>query len=205
MKRLIFALLTMLTIAGAMAQNANRSGFFIEAGIGGTTGTTPRVAIIHENGEVLAKFAGGPAFDFLLGYRIKTSSHWAFDVRIGGMASFNGITSPVFRAMPGMRYTSNELFGNVSLYCTMAVGFGFGFRNTLYNVILPENGEYKFKVDGDLTFGVPYMLAVGLNITNHFYVGAVWDSQYIINTIRTNRSGENLHWGMAGLQLGYRF
>lgn len=76
MKKLIIALLALVAFVGANAQNANRGGFFIEAGIGGTTGTSPRTALFMDGTSMMAKFAGGAAFDVQFGFRTKTSNHW---------------------------------------------------------------------------------------------------------------------------------
>lgn len=208
MKKLIIALLALVAFVGANAQNANRSGFFIEAGIGGTTGTTPRTALVMEGNNLMAKFAGGAAFDVQFGFRTKTSNHCAFDLRFGAMAPFSAVSStPVFKIMPGLRYTSTEIFGNMSIYGNVAVGGAVSFSH-LYpdSDPLPINGEEtKLSLsDGDACFGVSYTIAVGLNITNHFYAGPVWDAQYMIHQARQGQD-QNLHWGMFGIQLGYRF
>lgn len=205
MKRYIFLLLALLTLSGAVAQNANRKGFFIEAGIGGTVGTTPHVALLYNGSSVVQKFAAGPAFDFLIGYRWQTASHWAFDLRGGGMASFNGLGVPAFKLMPGLRYTSGELLGNMSFYIGIAAGPAMSFRTEVENLDLPVGVEYKFKFEDDPQMGIAYLATVGLNITSHFYAGAVWDSQYIIGRVHRITTNDSVNWGMVGLQLGYRF
>ncbi len=209
MKKLIIAFLALVAFVGANAQNANRGGFFIEAGIGGTTGTSPRTALFMDGNNLMAKFAGGAAFDVQFGVRAKTSNHCAFDLRIGAMAPFSAVSStPVFKLMPGLRYTSTEIFGNMSIYGTVAVGGAVSFKHEFYtdgNPIPTDGSEVKFGLgDGDACFGVSYTVAVGLNITNHFYAGPVWDAQYMIHQTRLS-SDQNLHWGMFGIQLGYRF
>ncbi len=208
MKKLIIAFLALIACLGVSAQNANRGGFFIEAGIGGTTGTTPRTAISMDGSNIMAKFAGGAAFNVHFGFRTKTSDHCAFDLRFGAMAPFSAVSStPVFKLMPGLRYTSGEIFGNMSIYATAAVGGAVSFKYELPNgTPIPDDGsEYKFGFDdGDACFGVSYTIAVGMNITNHFYAGPVWDAQYMIHQTRLEPE-QNLHWGMFGIQLGYRF
>ncbi len=207
MKKLIIALLALVAFVGANAQNANRGGFFIEAGIGCTTGTSPRTALFMDGTSMMAKFAGGAAFDVQFGFRTKTSNHCAFDLRFGAMAPFNAVSStPVFKLMPGIRYTSTEIFGNMSIYATVAAGVGVSFSHDLPEDPVPSDGsELKFGFgDGEACFGASYTIAVGLNITNHFYAGPVWDAQYMIHQTRMEHE-QNLHWGMFGIQLGYRF
>lgn len=199
-----------------MAQNANRSGFFIEAGVGGACGNTPRTALLHQDGQVLVKYASGGVFDGYLGGRFRTSNHWAFDIRLGAQAAFSALKPTLtIKAMPGMRYTSNELFGNVSLYGALVVGGAFGFGYGLCGSVIPENGEYKLDdlkhrwhlgtdYEQDDLWGVSYMIAVGLNVTTHFYAGLLWDGQYMF-ALNQGTIFPNPSWGMLGVQLGYRF
>lgn len=65
--------------AAAWSQNANRKGFFLEGSIGGTTGTTPRVAVSFDNNTLLAHQAGGAAVSFGLGERYPISNYAAFE------------------------------------------------------------------------------------------------------------------------------
>lgn len=207
MKKLLAMLLLLCAVVGVSAQNANRGGFFIEAGIGGTTGTTPRTSMSLDGGSLMAKFAGGAAFNAQFGFRTQTSNHCAFDLRFGAMAPFSAVSStPVFKMMPAIRYTSTDILGNMSIYGTFAVGGAVSFSHEFPEEALPTDGsEYKFGLgDGDACFGVSYTIAVGLNITTHFYAGPVWDAQYMIHQVRLEKD-QNLHWGMFGIQLGYRF
>ncbi len=206
MKKLIIALLCVVAALAAGAQNANRTGFFIEAAIGGATGSTPRTSIAFDGKELAAQFAGGTSFNLALGMRIKSGSHMAVDLRLEAQAPFSYVsTVPTGRFLIAPRYISSEVFGNMSIYGTVGVGGAAGFSYPLYCTALPTEGTYTYKVShGDVSPGVAYLLGVGLNITTHFSAGFVWSAQYMFNQCRT-QDKENLHWGMAGLQLGYRF
>lgn len=194
----------------ASAQNANRNGFFMEAGIGGLTGNTPRSAVALDGKNLMAYYASGADFNVYLGGRKRIGSNMAFDFRVGLQAPLSGLTTaPAVKGMPGLRYTSNEIFGNMSIYGFAAVGYALGFSyNNLPDQQLPDDGtKVSFNAfDDELTAanGVAYQLGVGMNLTTHFYAGFIWDAQYMFNQTRLEYK-ENIHWGMAGLQIGYRF
>lgn len=206
MKKLIIALLCAVAALGATAQNANRSGFFIEAAIGGATGSTPRTSAYLDGNTLMAKFAGGTSFNIALGMRCKSGSHMAVDFRLEAQSPVSYVSSvPTGRFLIAPRYISSELFGNMSIYGTVGIGGAVSFSYPLYCTTLPAEGSCDYKMShGEVSPGVAYMLGAGLNITTHFSVGFIWSSQFMFNQCRIHNN-ENLNWGMAGLQLGYRF
>lgn len=207
MKKVILALLCLIAVLGVSAQNANRTGFFIEAGIGGTTGSTPRIGLSNDNGTVMARYAGGTSFNFNFGQRIRTSTHMAVEFRFGLQAPIDYVTTvPTGKILFGLRYTSSELFGNMSIYANAAVGGAIGASYVWGDGVPtgPDLVKFDFSNANDASFGAGYLLGVGLNITTHFYAGFVWDAQYMIKQCRKHQE-DNLNWGMAGLQIGYRF
>lgn len=206
-KVLIACLMVAFGFAAAWSQNANRKGFFLEGSIGGTTGTTPRVAVSFDNNTLLAHQAGGAAVSFGLGERYPISNYAAFEWAIEAMAPTGYIsTSPVVRAhILGFRFYTNDFFGNMSGYFNFRLGVAGASKGEMSDID-PRNGEkIDLKVgDSGFTGGVAYSIGAGVNITTHFYAGFVWDAQYMFKQIRV-RKPENLHWGMAALRLGYRF
>lgn len=209
MKKLLFALVAVLAAFGATAQNANRTGFFVEAAIGGTVGSTPRVAAELQGTQLMAYNASGAAFNVAFGPRVRVAKQFAMDLRFVLQAPTSYVTTvPAGKIMTDVRYISKELFGNMSLYGQL--GVGGAFSASYYRGIpdqLPANGEKKkFTMSdaNDVAAGIAYNVAVGLNITSHFYGGLVWDGQYMFNQYQSEDKTK-LNWGLMGLQVGYRF
>ncbi len=205
MKRLFAIILTMVAVASAaMAQNANRSGFYFEVGAGGYVGKAPRVAIEQTlDHELVLHFADGLGVNFNFGYRARIANHWAYECRAtldSPVKYFTPLLSP--KVFPvGFRYTSPELFRNQSLYAYLDLGVlicGDGFVYTIPNV-----GETdKIKID-DLKMGLAANIGVGWNFTNHLYVGVMFDAQGTLGQIfRINRGRP--FWGTLGINIGYR-
>lgn len=223
MKKLIIALMVLLGAVAAQAQNANRTGFFIEAAIGGTVGDGPRAALSYDGTNLYEYFASGTAFNIAFGPRVQTSNHVSVDLRFEVQAPFSYLKSvPAAKFMPAIHYTSKELFGNMSLYFTIGIG---GAVSANYKTmadeddwygdyfdldpskVLPADGEKKvlsLSNSPEVSFGPSYLINLGLNVTNHFYAGLMWDGQYMFN--QNGKNGKTTcHWGMTGLQIGYRF
>lgn len=200
------------------AQNANRSGFFLEAGVGGTVGSTPRSSFSTIDNVFTFKCRSGLMVDFGLGYRLRFSPHWAYEFKVNAQSNPSNIVNDfVGRALPvGFRYTSVEVWRNFSLYAHFnagaaisatrgMIGNTFGY-NTYYDNLMTE-GMKDFNIKGfkdSPGLGVSYSLGIGVNVTTHFYVEYCWDAQYMFACYGKNGKG-NLHWGMSGIVLGYRF
>ncbi len=212
MKKLLLMILALCAMAGAQAQNANRKGFFIEAAIGGSIGNPPLSGLSMQNNELMAHYTGGTVVNVAFGPRFTTGEHTAFDFRLEAQANTANITqSLVLKAMPGIRITTGELFGNISMYIAANVGFAAAdagcYDCSQHRDCVPDDGSIlQWEAFADApSFGAAYSLGLGLNITTHFYGGFVWDAQYMFHQTRDNLTWENLHYGMAGLRLGYRF
>lgn len=215
MKKILLLLIMAFTAASAtFAQNANRSGFFLEAGIGGTVGSTPRSSFSTTDNVFTFKCRSGMMVDFGLGYRLRFSPHWAYEFKVNAQSNPGNIINDFTgRALPvGFRYTSVEVWRNFSLYCHFNVGGAisasngqvgwYGMDQMTDNM---QDVEIKgFNGDGHEAFGAAYSLGIGVNVTTHFYVEYCWDAQYMFSCYRKNGKG-NLHWGMSGIVLGYRF
>lgn len=207
----LFCALCVLTPSTLKAQNANRSGFFLEAAVGGTIGDTPRVAAtFSENHDFSFTYAGGTAWNFAFGQRIRTSNHFAYEVK----AEVQSTTSHLMQAMTfklyplGLRYTSLEFWRNLSFYVTGDLGGAIGSKgirlsgNGWHDTI--DVGETKtIRTFDPLCGGVAYAIGIGVNLTNHFNAGVIFDSQFMFRQCRFEES--NLNWGIVGLKLGYIF
>lgn len=206
-------LLFITGLGKAHAQNANRSGFFIEAGIGGTVGNTPRIsATLTENYDFYFTSAGGASWSIGFGQRFRTSRHFAYDIKAEVQST---IDCPVYNATVkfypvGIRYISPEPWRNYSFYASACLGGALSsahdqlpYNESYYEYILTPGETLNFKLDGDESFGIAYSLEAGININNHLYGGIVWDAQYMFAQYRYVRS--NLNWGMVAFKIGYKF
>lgn len=217
-KVLLLLIFCVLAATAATAQNANRTGFFIEGAVGGTTGNTPRTSYGLDNGNLTLYHAHGTSVNLTFGFRVRISRYAAYEITAEAQSPVDAIkTQPVFKVMPiSFRFTTPEFWRNYSFYFNFRVGGALGNRGKMrylgwyydYDfsdfINIDKNSRHDFYLFDEVTGGVAYQIGFGLNITNHFYAGFSWDAQYMFNQYR-NTKAESLHWGMAGLRLGYRF
>lgn len=231
MKKLIFAaILAIFAVTPVLSQNANRSGFFIEGGTGFLVGKAPISNVKWENNSLYVCRPGGPDVNLGFGYRRATSKVFAWEIKAEGSVVPNNVESTlVLAVMPGIRYTTKELFGNTSLYFGLNVGVACGSgsdANYFYTEngarldnwymdgpILPlnENGDWGVMSDFFYKFGAKLNLTAGINITSSFYAGLYWDFNFLTEQgIEFDIENESIKdglgkWGSLGLRLGYRF
>ena len=215
-KVLLLLIFCVLAATAATAQNANRTGFFIEGAVGGTTGTTPRTSYGLDNGNLTLYHAHSTSVNLTFGFRVRISRYAAYEITAEAQSPVDAIkTQPVFKAMPiSFRFTTPEFWRNYSFYFNFRVGGAVGNKGILRSysgegllessVELGKNNRHDLRFFKEVSGGVAYQIGFGLNITTHFYAGFSWDAQYMFEQYRENIT-ENLHWGMAGLRLGYRF
>lgn len=188
MKRLIIMIVAVAAVAlGTVAQNANRSGFFVELG-GGAIAGSPYVYFGKEDGAVLKGFDASLG----LGYRYALGRACAVEMKLQISAGINDNIddSSVISFMPGFRYTTRELFGNSSMYLGFNLGtckFGGDYDPSAFDTYYYDNGGEGW--------GFSYGLTAGLNITSSWYAGLFWDGNVCSGT----------HWGVVGIRGGFRF
>lgn len=207
----LFCALCVLTPSTLKAQNANRSGFFLEAAVGGTIGDTPRVAAtFSENHDFSFTYAGGTAWNFAFGQRFRTSNHFAYEVKAEVQSTVSNILpAAVCKFYPlGLRYTSPEVWRNFSIYATGSLGGAIGsagnyLKDVYYDSPLISGQTKDIKFFDEVSGGAAYSVGLGVNITSHFYAGFLWDGQFMFNQYRFDKGNRN--WGMVGFKLGYKF
>ena len=216
-KVLLLLTFCLIAAAAAVAQNANRNGFFMEVAVGGTTGSTPLTSYGILNGNLALYHAHGTSVNFTMGVRRRISSYAAYELALELQSPTDAIkTQPVAKLMPlSFRFTTPEFWRNFSFYINFRLGGAIGSKGRLdyfdtYNPFdseILENGKnerYDVPLFKHVVGGAAYQFGLGVNLSNHFYAGFSWDAQYMFNQHR-NGKADNLHWGMAGLLLGYRF
>lgn len=132
MKRsVLFLLIGIIAFSGlsitASAQMANRKGFILELNGGGVIGT------LYDTGNFDAdKAANLPAYrrtggaygGLNIGYRWSTSRFMAFETKLLIADNFSDTDMLLIGLLPGLRYTSRELFGRTSAYVGINAGCG---------------------------------------------------------------------------------
>lgn len=216
MKKLLLLFALVISVAASsVAQNANRSGVFVEAGTGFLVGSVPfKDKIEWKNNTLTAYKPGGPDINLAVGYRRATSSVFAWEFKFETSSTPQAISTLVLAFMPGIRYTTKEIFGNTSLYFGFDVGFAMGYcQEQPYSSFISDlKLDSDEQSDLDLyfeSFGVKFSVSAGFNITTSFYAGLYWDynvvSAKIFNYESLKKDGMSSNWGSLGLRLGYRF
>lgn len=204
MKKVFLILIFILTTIGGFAQNANRSGIFCEVGIGSVVRDNSLIEtkINYQplnNGkikrEIVYVYDNGLKLNIALGYRFSTSRYFAIELKGEAEAGEYGQKSLYLGVLPGIRYTSPELIGNMSIYTTLNAGFFINKDSAAQN---PS-----------------FSIGVGLNLTTHFYLGAFslfnlnredYDCHdYGIYTDEYGVEHKERFNGSVGVNLGYRF
>ncbi len=173
------------------AQNANRRGFFVEVQGGAALGD-----VISFNEPWLGYdgvyLKGGVTGSVDVGYRLRLSNPWAFDVKLGLWSDFADFEKTWnLRLMPGLRWTSNDFSGNKSIYLAFNAGFGIG-----------SDADYMC---------IPLELSAGINLTPKIYLGLSWIyNPRVVNDLWSEEGGKyimlNVHnYNSLALRLGYRF
>ncbi|MEE1298266.1 MAG: hypothetical protein UHE62_06000 [Muribaculaceae bacterium] len=223
-KYLISIVMTVLISTAAWSQNANRSGFFLEFGAGSFAVNPPmkRVSVSYKQSsgdvpvtmtrEELVEYMGGVKYDFTMGYRIATSAYCAVNLKIDALFDGQSLDEGgllLTKLMPGVRYTSPELFKNISLYGMLSAGAGIRIC-----------GSYEY-YDDSVRLAICGSVELGVNFTEKFYLGAFYD------IIVMKESVTGLYWyynsgydedgyvasysdnwcnsGLIGAKLGFRF
>lgn len=194
----------------ASAQNANRKGFFLEAGIGGLIGNTPRTTLSVKDNVVQYECLTGTAANLSVGSRNRISKHWAYELQCDVQVPFEKPSQNLtIRVLPlGFRYYSNELFKNYSLYCHFNVGGAMVYnsgrisyiRDLNLNIPTEDVEHCNYSIGG----GIAYLIGVGVNITTRLYIEGRLSSQLIFNGFGKDGKGL-LHYGMPAGVIGYRF
>lgn len=213
-------LMSILTIGIVKAQNANRSGFFMELGIGGFVGNTPRTSFSIEDNVMKYKCLNGTAADFGLGGRMRIKSHWAYEFKVDTQIPFkNMVDNLVIRLLPvGFRYTSSEILRNYSLYFHFNFGGVMSANNGIivggsygnlegdkeYPYLSNDVPEKKIRGFKKLGYGIGYSVGIGANITQHFYMEGSFNAQVLFDCYSRNGKGI-MNYGIPTFILGYRF
>lgn len=221
-KFILFLIFLGAFLTNGFAQNANRSGLFIEAGTGFLIGNPPIQKLEWIDNSMNAYFPSGPDVNLALGYRGATSSVFAWEIKIEASGVPKDMRSSfVLAAMPGIRYTTREIFGNSSLYIGFNLGFATGSSQYIIggSFQLDENKEFKPIKENFKSLGAKLSLTAGINITSKLYAGLYFDYSIMSDQIgdtnfnynSNNNYTEIFHYGdwnyfgSIGVRLGYRF
>lgn len=184
-KRLIFMVVLVMSILTSTAQIANRSGIFVEAGIGGLVGNTLVDKGKSSIGTITTK--AGVSYDVMAGYRWAFSRNWALDGRVG----IDNPGTVVLDIMPGIRYTTNDIIANRSIFFEANVGIS----------LTPFEEDYELDVESPVL-----QLQAGLNITSHLFAGVYYLGHFMYYDLWGFKGfDQTRNFGTMGVRLGYRF
>lgn len=195
MKKILLIAMVMLGVAfTSNAQNANRSGLFVELSPGIYVGNTPvhdvekKQTVVGNKyvTEIVEKHLSGLNIEFDAGYRWAFHRHWALDTKIGFWMPTSSIEGISFKILPGLRYTSSE------------------FKNSNISFFAGFNGGLGMQIHGQFSgeFGFAYELKAGFNFTPKFSGALVWNA---MSEIECMFDYPGVHTGALGINLGYRF
>lgn len=195
------------------AQNANRSGFFIEGGAGFLVGNPPIKKVIWKDNVLSAVKPSGPDINLGLGYRRASSRVFAWEVKTQFSIVPSAAANTVNLALlPGIRYTTAEIFSNTSLYFGLNVGLVLGTESDFYapGLYPDKNWERSPDIYDFCSVGAKINLTAGFNVTSSFYAGLYFDysiMNYQFGRLEqmNNDSSDANSWGSVGVRLGYRF
>ncbi len=211
MKRSIFLIFVLFCMSFVSnAQNANRKGFFVEAGFGGLVGNSIRSSVKITNNTLQYKCLAGSLVEIGLGGRFRSGNHWAYEFKLGCQTN---LSEPVygmcFRILPvGFRYTSIEIWRNISLFSHFNVGTTIGLNNgkmpRVIPTLFPETPFIDIEESTSCGVGLGYSLGIGANLTNHCYLELCYNAQALFNSIGNKGKG-TVNGGLLGVSIGYRF
>lgn len=211
MKRIFMLFMSVIMVGFfASAQNANRKGLFLEAGIGGLIGNTPRTTLSVNNNVVQYECLTGTALNLSCGRRSRINKHWTYELQCDFQIPFEKPSQNlILKILPlGFRYYSSEFFKNYSLYCHFNVGgaatFNSGVISYIRDLNLNNPTEDVEHCDYSIGGGIAYLIGVGVNLTTRLYIEGRLSSQLIFNGFGKDGKGL-LHYGMPAGVIGYRF
>ena len=185
-----------LATSSVFGQNANRRGFFVELQGGAALGEVLYLEPMDGGQNPIAYLKGGFVGSLDLGYRFRTSRHFALEAKVGLWSDFADFGNTWnFRILPGIRWTSSEFGKNQSAFIALNTGFGFGGYD-----------YYSY-------FTVPVELGAGINFTPNLYAGIVWeynlfvgeDDEYHFHFGNNSYSKCGRTYNSLAIRLGYRF
>lgn len=198
MKKLILLIAgVLLAFIGVQAQNANRTGIFIELQGGRAFGEVIHGEDYYYHSE-FTYLKGGVVGGLGVGYRYATSNSFAIEGKVNLWADFLDIGDTFnLDIMPGIRWTSKDFSSNKSLYLSLNAGFGLNPTDA-YSMFVPIEISVGFNLTNNLYLGVfltEKMCVGGGTGSVHYYAGQSSHSVYLDSRSYTS----------AGIKLGYRF
>lgn len=153
------------------AQTANRSGWFADFQIGQNIGKIyDGYKQIYDSNSYFDYYSkGGVELGVGAGYQWRTSTHWAYRLKLHLQENLHVTDVFSIGFMTGMRYTSNNFGSGQSLYLSPQIGFD----------MIPFMHDFGFRM--------PIELEVGVNINDRFSLG-------LAGTYRTFSGGHHDDW-----------
>lgn len=212
MKRIITLIVMAMVMMTGFAQNANKSGLYLDFGAGYALGNLPVVDIAMEENVIKLDYPNSFGMVIDLGYRYTQWKQSAVEMKLQYLGDFKKISaSSVVKIMPG--YLHFFKIGNGRLlYTDVNVGVAFGskgLKDGYWKEYDSVGIDSKFWQDpqsaGALnpsSIGIGYGLETGLVLGRIWSLSVAWDAQ-ILNQYSSAGIG-NRHWGIASVKFGVR-
>lgn len=199
LKYILSLFMVFCAFINVMAQNANRSGIFVEAGLGFGMGSLPTIIGAElKDSELKVKKATGFGFDIATGYRYAYNKSSALELKLKYETLVKSVpATSAIKIMPGYKqFVSKALGGS---YFGINAGVIISSKGSTNRLGYVETAGFL----NPMSVGFAYEVELGKCLTSNQYVGLFWDYQYLKgNSIK---GYEKRDYGMLGLQYGYRF
>lgn len=211
MKKLFTLFAVLMAVMSGFAQNANKSGLYLDVGIGYALGNLPVVNVAFEGSTFTFEYPNSAGMIIDAGYRYTQWKNSALDFKFQYQSVFNKITpSTVLKLMPGyvhfFRMGKGRLF-----YAGVNAGVAFGSKG-LKSGYWHETGY----THSDITYskpeaggalspgstGLAYAIEAGITLGKLFSLSAAWDAQILNQYCSTGLKARN--WGLASIKFGIR-
>lgn len=200
MKKIIILLLLLASLTVmSEAQNANRSGVFIELGPGFSASSESPINGAHLDGiDMKLERSTGMGFLFNTGYRYTKWISSAIEMKVQYQANFSHTASTsLIKFMPGYKWFAAKTLGGTIFGANVGV-----VLSSTGSIVEPGNVKPAGFLN-PLKIGFAWSVELGYAINRNLYACFVWDSQYTKG--QTTSEIETCTWGMFALKAGYRF
>lgn len=200
MKKLIILLFFLAFITAlSEAQNANRSGVFIELGPGiSLSSQSPINDAYLEGVNIKLDRSSGPGFLVNTGYRYTRWISSAIEIKVQYQANFSHTASTsLIKFMPGYKWFAPKSMSGVIVGANIGVVLSSTGSTAEPGYVKPAGFLDPMKI------GLAWSVELGYAINRHLYSCIVWDAQSTKG--QTTQGVETCDWFMCAVKLGYRF
>lgn len=200
MKKIVFIIALLTALFSANAQNANRSGLFVDLGFGVAVGNTPITKAYLQTNSIKIEYGEGVGAMAALGYRYAISRFTAVEAKVEYMNTFkNAAATSMFKVMPGGRYYFVNFKDNKSIFVGANIGIAIGSEGCVNTDGKTEPATFL----SPMKVGLALDFELGVSLTPQMCLSAFFDMQSIPQYHA--KSEDSNSWGLLGAKVSYRF